>query len=62
MYYQLVETVYAVQENISSFQVTVELAPSSGDLLEDVTLYVSSVGGSAMGMSLLCVFSVLFGK
>ncbi|CAI8052979.1 Extracellular matrix protein 3, partial [Geodia barretti] len=48
VYYQLVETVYAVQENISSFQVTVELAPSSGDLLEDVTLYVSSVGGSAM--------------
>ena len=53
VYYQFVETVYIVQENVTSFQVTVELAPSSGELLEDLTLYVSSVGGSAMGRSLI---------
>ena len=55
VYYQFVETVYTVQENVTSFQVTVELAPSSGELLEDLTLYVSSVGGSAMSRFLITV-------
>ena len=59
--YQFVEMGYVIQENISSFQVAVELAPSSGILLEDVTLYVSSAGGSATGMLLieLCGFVTL---
>ena len=55
VYYQFVETVYTVQENVTSFQVSVELAPSSGELLEDLTLYVSSVGGSAMSRLLITV-------
>lgn len=48
--YQFVETSYTVQENVSSLFISVELAPSSGVLLNDITLYISSNGGSASGI------------
>lgn len=50
--YQFVERTYTVRENISSLMITVELAPSSGTLLDSITLTVSSVGGSATGLVL----------
>jgi hypothetical protein len=46
-FYQFVENIYAVRENVSTVQLSVELASSSGMLLNDITLFVSTVGGSA---------------
>ena len=46
-FYQFVENIYAVRENVSTVQLSVELASSSGILLNDITLFVSTVGGSA---------------
>ena len=51
--YQFVERTYTVRENVSSLMVTVELAPSSGILLNNITLTISSVGGSATGLVLI---------
>lgn len=50
------ERTYTVLENVSSIVVTVELAPSSGTLLDNITLTVSSVGGSATGFVLIIVY------
>ena len=47
--YQFVETTYSVRENVSSLQLSVELASSSGTLLSDITLFISTLGGSATG-------------
>ena len=47
--YQFVETIYSVHENVSSLQLSVELTSSSGTLLNDITLFISTVGGSAVG-------------
>ena len=47
--YQFVLTTHTVPENVSSFQFSVELASSSGMLINDITLFVSTVGGSATG-------------
>ena len=58
MFYQFVETVFTVEENISSIQILVELAPSSGQLLNDVTLLVSRAGGSAMGKRFILTTAV----
>lgn len=51
--YQFVERTYTVRENVSSLMITVELAPSSGILLNNITLTISSVGGSATGLVLI---------
>lgn len=47
------EMAYTVRENVSFLMITVELAPSSGTLLDNITLYVSSIGGSATGIVLI---------
>ena len=49
-FYQFVERTYSVRENASSLQVAIELAPSSGTLLSDLTVLVSAISSSATGL------------
>ena len=51
--YRFVKRTYTVRENVSSLMITVELAPNSGILLNNITLTISSVGGSATGLVLI---------
>ena len=44
------ESIYTVQEDIRYVSVSLELAPSSGTLLSDTTLYITSTAGSASGI------------
>lgn len=48
--YQFAETTYTVSENVSSIPLLVKLAASSGTLLDDIVLFISTVGGSATGL------------
>ena len=55
-FYQFVERTYSVRENASSLQVAIELAPSSGTLLSDLTVLVSAISSSATGLENAYVF------
>ena len=55
-FYQFVEQTYSIRENASSLQVAIELAPSSGTLLSDLTVLVSTTSSSATGLAKLSLY------